>query len=102
SGGNLIGEEKWLTEFLNAAVDCRFVQENKDGKSYTYILTNNSSFAYRLRLGTAIYNLEPFRSLNVKCTRDEKSGKIGTPTFSVDNMWHLDYQHPVIEFTIDK
>lgn len=102
SGGNLIGEEKWLTEFLNAAVDCRFVQENKDGKSYTYILTNNSSFAYRLRLGTAIYNLEPFRSLNIKCTRDEKSGKIGTPTFSVDNMWHLDYQHPVIEFTIDK
>lgn len=102
SGGDLIGEERWLTAFLNAAVECRFVKESQDGNSHTYILTNHSSIPYSLRLGTAIYKLEPFRSLNVVCKRDKESGKIDTPKFSVDNMWHIDYQHPIIEFTIDK
>jgi hypothetical protein len=87
---------------LNAAVDCRFVSANEKSDTHTYILTNNSSITYRLRLGKVIYELEPFHSLNVKCARDKESGKIGTPKFSVENMWHLDYQHPTIEFTIDK
>ncbi len=102
SGGDLIGEEMWLNAFLNAAVDCRFVSANEKSDTHTYILTNKSSITYRLRLGKVIYELEPFHSLNVKCTRDKESGKIGTPKFSVENMWHLDYQHPTIEFTIDK
>ncbi len=102
SGNNLIGEERWLTSFLNAAVDCRFVKESQDGNSHTYILTNHSSIPYSMRLGTAIYKLEPFRSLNIVCKRDKKSGKIGTPKFSVDNMWHIDHQNLVIEFEIDK
>ena len=102
SGGNLIGEEMWLKAFLNAAVDYRIAFESKDGNTRTYLLTNNSSIPYSLRLGTAIYKLEPFRSLNFKCTRDKESGKFNAPKFSVDNMWHIDHQNLVIEFEIDK
>ena len=102
SGGDLIGEEKWLKEFIDAAVDCRVAHESEDGNTRTYIYTNHSSIAYSMRLGTAIYKLEPFRSLSFKCTKDKESGKFIAPKFSVENMWHIDYQHPIIEFTIDK
>ena len=102
SGGNLIGEEKLLEDFLNAAVDCRFVHENSKGNVHTYLLTNHSSITYRLRRGKTIYELEPFRSVNVQFTRNKETGKIGTPKFSVENMWHMDYKHPVIELELDK
>ena len=102
SGGELFGEEMWLKDFLNAAVECRMMQESKDADSRTYLLTNHSSITYRLRMGKVVYALEPFRSLQVKCTRNKENGKFEAPKFSVDNMWHIDYQNLVIEFDIDK
>lgn len=102
SGGELFGEEEWLKAYLNAAVECRILGENNDGKSCTYLLTNHTSITYRLRIGKVVHALEPFHSLQVKCTRDKESGKFETPKFTVDNMWQIDYQNLTIEFDIDK
>lgn len=102
SGGNLIGEEMWLKEYLNAAVECRLVQESDNGNVRTYMLTNHTSIAYSMRLGKSIYKLEPFRTLSFKCTRNKENGKFEMPKFSVENMWHIDHQNLVIEFEIDK
>ena len=100
SGGALIGEEMWLGEFLNAAVDCRLVKTAEDGR--TFRLTNNSSVAMTLRLGHRIYLLEPFKSLLIDLGRSKESGEYLPPIFEVENMWHIDYQHPKIELALDK
>ena len=100
SGGALIGEEMWLSEFLNAAVDCRLVKTAEDGR--TFRLTNNSSVAMTLRLGHRIYLLEPFKSLLIELGRSKESGEYLPPIFEVENMWHIDYQHPKIELALDK
>lgn len=102
SGGELFGEEQWLKDYLNAAVEFRLLGESQDGKSCTYLLTNHTSITYRLRIGKVVHALEPFRTLQVKSTRNKETGKFEVPKFSVDNMWQIDYQNPVIEFTIDK
>ncbi|MBQ2394908.1 MAG: hypothetical protein II307_04000 [Alistipes sp.] len=100
SGGALIGEEMWLSEFLNAAVDCRLVKTAEDGR--TFRLTNNSSVAMTLRLGHRIYLLEPFKSLLIDLGRSKESGEYLPPIFEVENMWHIEYQHPKIELAIDE
>ena len=102
SGGELFGEEQWLKDYLNAAVEFRLLGESQDGKSCTYLLTNHTSITYRLRIGKVVHALEPFRTLQVKSTRNKETGKFEVPKFSVDNMWQIDYQNPVIEFYIDK
>lgn len=102
SGGELFGEEQWLKDYLNAAVEFRLLGESQDGKSCTYLLTNHTSITYRLRIGKVVHALEPFRTLQVKSTRNKETGKFEVPKFSVDNMWQIDYQNPVIEFDIDK
>lgn len=102
SGGDLMGEEKWLSDFLNAAVDCRMLRENKKKENRTFLLTNHSSITYRLRLGRTIYELEPFKSLMVTFGKDKDTGEYINPKFTVDNMWHIDYQHPVINIELDK
>lgn len=102
SRNNLIGEEEWLAEFLNAAVECRMVQENVENGSRRYRLTNHSSIPYILRQGKKVQHLEPFSCILVEVVKEEKSKKHLAPTFSVDNMWHADYQHPVVTVEIDK
>jgi histidinol phosphatase-like PHP family hydrolase len=104
SGGDLIGEEKWLVEFLNAAIDCRLTstESGKKGKSHTYTLTNNSSITFYMRRGGSVYVLEPFKTTTTSYSPNEKTGKIGKPKFTVENMWHVDYKHPVVELKIDK
>ena len=104
SGGDLIGEEKWLVEFLNAAIDCRLTstKSGKNGKAHTYTLTNNSSIAIHLRRGGTTHVLEPFKTTTMSYSLNEKTGKIGKPKFTVENMWHVDYKHPVVELKIDK
>lgn len=99
SGGSLIGEEMWLNEFLNAAVDCRLTKVTEDGRMFR--LTNNSSITMTL-VKNRPYILEPFKSLLISIGRDKKSGEYQTPTFVVENMWHVDYKHPKIELTIDE
>lgn len=102
SGGDLIGEESWLKELLNASIDCRLVNEDKKEGKRTYRLTNLSSFAYRFRRGKTIYELLPFKSITFSFGKDKKTGKLTAPKLHVENMWVADYKHPTIEFEIDK
>ncbi len=102
SGGYLIGEEKWLSEYLNAAIECRITNINEKADKRTFQLTNNTSITYRLRHGKLIYELEPFHSLTITLGKDKESGKFIEPEFRVDNMWHIDYQHPNIKIEVDK
>ena len=103
SGGNLVGEEEWLGAFLNAAIDCRKVSEDggKTGDSHIYNLTNKTSITLRLRRGKSIYILEPFKSMTASYSKNKK-GQYGRPVFTVENMWHIDYKHPVVELELDK
>ena len=104
SGGDLIGEEKWLEEFLNAAIDCRLASKTagKKGNSHSYTITNKSSITFHLRRGKTIHKLEPFRTYTASYTPNDKTKKVGKPRFTVVNMWHTDYKHPTIELKIDK
>jgi predicted metal-dependent phosphoesterase TrpH len=99
SGGSLIGEEMWLGEFLNAAVDCRLVKTTEEARMFR--LTNNCSITMTLIKGRP-YILEPFKSILINVGRDKESGEYLPPIFEVENMWHVDYQHPKIELTVDK
>ena len=103
SAGYLVGEEKWLTEFLNAAVDCRLLKVDEKSGTRRFQLTNTTSLTYRLNNGDKrIYELEPFQAVTVTLGKDKETGKYLAPTFTVDNMWHIDYQHPTITLEIDK
>jgi hypothetical protein len=103
SGGDLIGEEKWLVDFLNAAIDCRLTSTTggKKKESHIYTLTNRSSITIRLRRSNTIYVLEPFKPRTTSYSPNAKTGVIGRPKFTVENMWHADYKHPVVELKID-
>ncbi len=102
SGGQLMGEERWLADFLNAAVDCRLVGvDDKEGvRSFTF--TNKSSIPFRIRRGKIIYELEAFGSCVMKLGKNKKTGEYRTPRFLIDNMWQMDYKHPTVTFEIDK
>ena len=102
SGGNIIGEEKLLTDLINASVECRMVGENKKEESRRFTFTNHSSVTYRLRRGKTIYELEPYRTLTCTFGKDEKTKQYRAPKFTVDNMYHVDYKHLVVTFDIDK
>ncbi|MBQ8852775.1 MAG: hypothetical protein IJZ67_00550 [Alistipes sp.] len=101
SGGFLIGEESWLVEFLNAAVDCRLAAV-KEKNEHIYTLTNQSSITLRLRRGKSIYELEPFKSVLVSFGKGKEGVEATKPLFSVDNMWVADYKHPKVNIEIDK
>ena len=100
--GNLAGEEQLLVDFLNAAVECRIVKEDKKKGERTYMLTNMSSITYQLRRGKTIYELEPFKSVMVPVGKNKNTGESAQPTFHVENMWHIDFQHPTITLELDK
>ena len=100
SGDQLMGEEKMLADFFNAAVDCRYLLHEAHNSTSYYQLTNNSSIKYIIRLNGVIYELEPFKSvtLGYKVSKDKKAA----PMLCVENMWHIDYQHPTIKVELDK
>lgn len=102
SGGNLIGEESWLVEYLNAAVDCRVTKVDKKNNEHVYMLTNNSSITLRLRRGKTIYELEPFKPILVSIGKDKTDVEATKPVFHVDNMLIVDYNHPKVTLEIDK
>ena len=102
SGGDLIGEESWLAEFLNAAVDCRMVNDNEKKGLRRYALTNMSSITYRLRRGRIVYELEPFQTTFVDIKKDKETGKYRLPKMRAENMWIADYKHPTITLKLDK
>ena len=100
--GNVIGEEKWLVELLNASIDCRMVQENTEKESRKYQITNHSSISYSLRRGKRTYTLAPFKSIYVNVGKEKESKKYGAPKFTVENMYHVDYKRLVVTLEIDK
>ena len=102
SAGSLSGEEEWLNEFLNAAIDCRVIKVNEEDGKRTFQLVNMSSITYRLRRGKTIHVLEPFKSKLITIGKDKEKKKFLLPKFTADNMWAADYKHPVIEIKIDK
>jgi hypothetical protein len=104
SGGQLIGEEKLLADYLNAAIDCRLTATTagKKRNSHIYTLTNTSSITIHLRRGKTTDALEPFKTITASYTPNAKTGEVGRPKFTVENMWHIDYKHPVVELNIDK
>ena len=102
SGGYLIGDEPWLVDYLNAAVDCRLLRVNKENNEHSYMLTNNTSIALRLRRGKTIYELEPFKPIMVSFGKDKEGVEAAQPLFIVENMWIADYKHPKVVLEIDK
>ena len=102
SAGELIGEEKLLADYLNAAVECRLTKVDNEAGKRTFQLTNTTSIPYRLRRGKLIYELDPFRSVTITLGKNKESGKYINPEFSVTNMWHVDFKHPLVTLEIDK
>ena len=100
SGDQLMGEEKMLADFFNAAVDCNVLgHEAKRGLTF-YKLSNKSSIKFRIAHNGAIYELEPFKSITLGYKNS--GAKVVKPVLTIDNMWHIDYQHPNIAVEIDK
>ena len=102
AAGNLIGEESWLSELLNAAVDCRVVSIDEKKGTRTFQLINMSSISYTLRIRGRFYILEPFKTNMVVLGKEKGSEQFTAPKFPVENMWIADHKHPVIELEIDK
>ena len=100
--GYLAGEEQLLSDFLNAAVTCKMVKENEKKGQRTYMLTNMSSITYRLRRGRTVYELEPFKSIQIIIGKNKKTGEYYDTSFRVDNMWHVDFKNPTIKLELDK
>ncbi len=102
SGGDLMGEEKWLSEFLNASLDVQDAgTSKKKGVTYQhYCIKNTTSIAYKLRYKSTVHTLDPFSTIVVE--RRVRNGESAQLTFVVDNMWHIDYQHPKVALKLDK
>ena len=102
SGGELIGEEEWLGEFLNASIHCQLVNNDKKKGERTFLLTNMSSITYKLRRNKTVFVLEPFKTIAVTWGKDKKTGKLSHPRFRIDNMWIADHKRPYFDIDIDK
>lgn len=102
SGGELMGEEKWLSEFLNASLDVQNagVETKKGAKYQRYCITNTTSLTYKLRYKSTVHTLDPFSTIVVEMR--VRSGESVAPMFVVENMWHIDYQHPEVTLKFDK
>ena len=92
---NLVGSEKHLAAFINEAVTCRVVAENKKRGEVTYSLTNCCSVPFVLHRGKSIHTLAPFTTRNFTLKEGSQ------PRFVVDNMWHANEQHPTVVIAID-
>lgn len=101
SANNLVGEEVWLEEFLNSAVECKVVTENAKGER-VFSLTNTCSIPFLLRRGSRVYTLNPFESVSVSLGKDKSSGNYLAPVFTIDNMWSVGDKHPQFTIEIDR
>ena len=100
SSNNLIGEEMWLEEFLNAAVDCKVVSVNEGNRVFQ--LTNTCSIPFILRRGSAEYILNPFQSQRISVGRNKETKKYYEPEFTIENMWTVGDKQPKFVIEIDK
>ena len=92
-GGNIIGEESLLAKFFQASVTAKYITTTKKGVQIA--LTNNTSFDYTLSYNGAKVALPAFRTVKTYV-------KEGNVAFCVENMIHVDYQHPTIELKLEK
>ena len=92
-GGYIIGEESLLSKFFQASVTARLGQKGK--KSSLITLTNNTSFDYKLKYKNREIELPAFRTVSVTISN-------GNSKFSVENMYHVDEKHPIVELKINK
>lgn len=100
SGNHLVGEERYLSAFINAAITCHVVAEND--KQRTYSFANNCSVPFMLQYKNNVYKLAPFKTLNFNFPKESKDKKNIQPQFVVQNMWHIDEQHPKVTISVDK
>jgi len=102
SHNHLIGEEMWLNEFLNAAVECKVIAVNDKKEHRAFKITNHCSVPFILRRGKSIYTLNPFQSIRVNFGKNKENGKYNDPKFVVENMWTVGDKHPALTIEIDK
>lgn len=102
SGGDVMGEQKWLEALLNASLDVQNAGtgKKKGVKYQRYSITNTTSIAYKLRYKNNVNTVNPFSTIVVEMRVN--GGESAQPTFEVDNMWHIDYQHPKVTLKLDK
>ena len=92
-GGNIIGEESLLAKFFQASVTAKYISTGKKGVQIA--LTNHTSFDYTLTYNGHHISLPAFHT--VKTTiKDENA------VFTVENMIHVDFQHPTIALKLNK
>lgn len=92
---NLVGRQEYLAAFINEAVNCRVIAEDKKKGEVVYSLTNCCSVPFILHRGSSIHTLDPFTTRNFTL----KEGSL--PKFVVDNMWHIDEEHPTVVIEVD-
>ena len=92
-GGNIIGEESLLSKFFKASVTAKYVGVTKKGIAIS--LTNHTSIDYLLKYNGVVVTVPAFRTVSATL-QDEKA------VFTVENMIHVDYQHPVVELKLNK
>ena len=92
-GGHIIGELSLLTKFFQASVTAQYIAHVKKGVKIA--LKNNTSFDYTLKYDGREIALPAFQTINTTI-KEEKA------VFTVENMIHVDYQHPTIELELNK
>ncbi len=90
-GGYIIGEESLLKKFFLASVTVK----QAGSKSGKISVTNNSSFDYTLKHNGRVWQLPALQTVIIPLFGKE-------PSFSVENMIHVDEKHPVVELKINK
>ena len=90
-GGYIIGEESLLTKFFKASVTAHHGEKTKKGE--VILLTNHTSFDYKLKYKKKEILLPAFQSATVSISGNKA-------VFTVENMYHVDLQHPVVELKV--
>ena len=92
-GGYIIGEESLLKKFFLASVSAK--QAGESSKGANIVITNHTSFDYVLKHNGRIWQLPAFQSISISLFGKE-------PIFSVENTYHVNEQHLVVELPINK
>ena len=96
-GNYLVGEQHWLQAFLDAAIDCKLIGEDKKDKKRVYMLTNTCSIPFALRAGTDVHHVKPFQAIRISVSNK----RVKPLDFVVENMWVAGDQHPLLTLDVD-
>ena len=90
-GGYIIGEESLLQKFFKASVSAEYITTDKKGVSIA--LTNKTSFDYTLTSNGKSIKLPAFTTIIYNTSKKKAQ-------FIVENMIHINSQHPTVELNI--